>query len=313
MKLSCIALRATYSVEDIVELPDYTGSTFRGALAGGLKAIGCKKAARRTCHQQCGAPSECSYGLLFETPMPERALRRISGSTYAPHPWVIDPPEGGVFFAGDQIELDVTLFGSARRHIRDLAGALVHFGSSGVGKDRGKLILDELTDRHSGAPVLRDEEFIPRNIRSFALSLDALGSEQGVGAVKITFRTPVQLLNQGKLRRDLTAVDFIQACASRVQIIANVYGSGDDALRPRVWAERARDANLTIKHSNLTTVRLDRWSSRQQRKHELAGLTGSFVIRGDLDPFMGLLGAAAITHIGKGVAFGLGAFDVQPL
>ena len=65
--------------------------------------------------------------------------------------------------------------------------------------------------------------------------------------------------------------------------------------------------------SHLTWHDQERYSNRQQTKMLLGGLLGRLDLEGDLPPFVPLLRAAEILHVGKGATFGLGRIAVEGL
>lgn len=296
---------------DPVELPAFTGSSLRGALGGALKAVSCVRGASRVCEKQCVAPDRCAYGELMETPVPDDAPRRVRASRFAPHPWVMTPPRGGVLFPGDALEVTLTLFGDARRRIVDVIEALSHWQDMGLGKDRGGLELIALTDAKTGEAIWRGGELSLAAASLETITLEAAPEDDQTDQVELEFESPVQLIRSGDLVREVDLGELVYQCASRLELMASCHGErGPEGVDARAWSRIARDAAVELSRHDLAPIKIERWSSRQKRRHELRGLVGTLELRGELAPFLPLLRAGAVTHIGKGVSFGLGKFSL---
>jgi hypothetical protein len=70
-------------------LPQYLGSTLRGALGHALKDAACV-VEHRDC-RRCPLLDTCAYPYLFETPVPPE-IKELRGQTHAPLPFLIEPP-----------------------------------------------------------------------------------------------------------------------------------------------------------------------------------------------------------------------------
>jgi CRISPR/Cas system endoribonuclease Cas6 (RAMP superfamily) len=55
----------------------------------------------------------------------------------------------------------------------------------------------------------------------------------------------------------------------------------------------------------------ERYSSRQEQRINMGGFVGEITFEGDLRPFMPLIEAGEVLHVGKGTAFGLGRYEVE--
>ncbi len=72
-----------------------------------------------------------------------------------------------------------------------------------------------------------------------------------------------------------------------------------------------RSAEVRVVGSELRWRELERYSNRQERKTPLDGFVGSVTLAGELGPFVPLLRAAEVLHVGKGTTFGLGRVAVE--
>src|SRR6266404_2977301 len=80
-----------------VQLPEYTGSAWRGALGHALKKAVC--VTHLNACPPCLLYRSCPYPYIFETPPPPGA-DKMRNYTAAPHPFLLEPqeaPEDGIY------------------------------------------------------------------------------------------------------------------------------------------------------------------------------------------------------------------------
>jgi CRISPR/Cas system endoribonuclease Cas6 (RAMP superfamily) len=68
---------------------------------------------------------------------------------------------------------------------------------------------------------------------------------------------------------------------------------------------------VTIKHENIRWHNWQRYSGRQEQKINMGGFVGDITYEGNLNPFLPLIQAGEILHVGKGATFGLGRYEMQ--
>jgi hypothetical protein len=311
-------LEVTMGALGLVQLPDYVGSTLRGALGMALKTTLCANHDVRRCEDGCAWPRTCAYGLLMETEIPQDAPTRLKASKYAPHPYVMTPPEvGGALFPGDELTFRIRLFGPAMHHVISLIGGLAKMAQAGMGKGRGRLALSRVLDAPSGAVVYdgRGEPPALERLTPQRLGLWAKPGDETLEQAQVVLLTPLQLEKRqsGKTRmiEQLSAADVLYGCADRLALLTACHGvKGAPIPDARAIADRARELELVLDRDTTSRIALTRYSNRQQTKHALDGLVGSFVLVGPLGEFAGLLRAASVVHVGKKTAFGFGAVHV---
>jgi hypothetical protein len=311
-------LDVTMGALELVQLPDYVGSTLRGALGMALKTTLCTNHSVDSCEMKCTWPRTCPYGLLMETEVPLDAPARLRASKYAPHPYVMTPPSvGGALFPGDEITFRIKLFGPAMHHVVNLIGGLAKMAMAGMGKGRGKMALARVVDAPSSALIYAADGAAPVTELLTPLKLDMAprAADAGCEQVSVVLLTPLQLEKkvggESKMIEALTAADLMYGCADRLALLAACHGAPGVALPDaRAVANRARELELRVERDTTSRMVLARYSNRQERKHELDGLVGSLSLVGPLGEFLPLLRAASVTHLGKKTAFGFGAMHV---
>jgi hypothetical protein len=127
--LSLTVLQAEYRTERACELPEYLGSTLRGALGQELRAVSCIE--RDSPCAVCRRPDRCASGALFDGPVAdatgslaepsgEERQRPTTGGDAGgfdrPRPYILAPPPRlrGTYSPGETIRFGVTLVGRGR-------------------------------------------------------------------------------------------------------------------------------------------------------------------------------------------------------
>lgn len=295
---------------ELVELPDYVGSTLRGAFSAALKSSSCKGNETRACQDSCGWPGLCAYGALMETPVPDNAPGRLRSSRFAPHPVILTAPEvGGVLFPGDTFSFDVTLVGKGAARVKETIAALGRMASLGVGKGRGELTLHAVHDAVSERIIWREDR--PDELDLSALSPTNLtsaprASSPHVERLHLRLTTPLQLSRGGDMVEVLDAGELAHACADRFRLLDGMHGSGDFSLDAGAISRRVRALDIHVTRHDLRRLDIERYSSRQRRRHALSGLVGELVLEGELTELAHLLEVAEVVHVGKKTSFGFG-------
>jgi len=69
-------------------------------------------------------------------------------------------------------------------------------------------------------------------------------------------------------------------------------------------------SGVKVVERNLVWHDLERYSFRKKMRMKLGGFVGSIRFAGNIRPFMPLLGAGEILHVGRATAFGLGKYEI---
>lgn len=112
--LPMVRYRIAFEVTEPVHLPEYSGSTIRGAFGGALRRVACMT--RQKDCKACPLYRSCPYTDIFETPPPEEhTLQKFS---QIPNAYVIEPPNWGArtYENGETLEFQLYLHSSAHFH-----------------------------------------------------------------------------------------------------------------------------------------------------------------------------------------------------
>ena len=292
--------------EDAV-LPFYKGSTFRGLLGHALRRGVCALK-----HQECKTcilRSSCTYALVFETaaalPLPEGS--RISAP---PHPVVLEPPLTGktCFKKGDTMACTLLLFGKINKNLPYFVYAFDQMGKIGMGKKikgkRSSFTLESVSTENEILYEKNDKKIrFPENNEQINCYNNNNSIDRDEAELQIEFKTPLRVkMDSQKL--SLPFQFIIHTMIRRNTALLNCYGSGEPDIDYSAMARRAADVETV--QENLTWFDWKRYSSRQERKMFMGGITGSVKYRGNLKEFIPMVEMAEKVHLGKNTFFGLG-------
>ena len=299
----CMELEA----ETRLKLPSYKGSTFRGAFGNTFKRMVCVK--RDLDCASCLIRHQCVYQYVFETPAaPEENMRKY---TFAPHPFVIEPPQEAkeIYEPGERIEVGVVLIGQALNQLPYFIYAFDEMGRRGMGQGRGRTFLKRVLTRDSAGEercIYRaDEGQLDTDYAVYSgPSTECCVRDE----VQLRLRTPLRLKSEGRLSRGIDFSLLVRSLLRRSADLARFHCGHELRVDFRHWINRA--AGVSQARADLHWQDWERYSNRQQIRMKMGGLVGEVAYQGALEPFGPLLQLGADLHVGKGTGFGLGRYEV---
>lgn len=293
-------------------LPDYLGSTLRGAFGWALKRCSCMLK-RQQC-PTCVLNATCAYAVLFATELYEEKQQGRAVNA-RPHPLVFRPNNHGAVIgqAEESWDFSLLVIGRASEFLPHVVFSVKTMGEAGIGVGAkhglGRFSVDQVTadtttifDNASGRMGETTE------VRSLALG----PAKDGVRQLRVHLRTPLRLKQENKLQTELPFHVLIRTALRRMSALEIAYGQeglGEPALDYRGLVRRAED--IRLKESTLRWRELQRFSNRQRQKVSLSGLMGAALYEGELAEFVPLLDYASQVHVGKQTLFGLGRMDIE--
>ena len=297
--------------ETAVRLPDYAGSTWRGALGHALKRTVCVTGARHC--PDCLLYRSCVYPYVFETPPPERA-EKLRKYPAAPHPFVVEPwPDCREVAPGDGFGVDLVLIGRGQGQLAYFIEALRRAGQGGIGKGAARG-----AGRYALTSVEQETAAGWQSIYTAGGRLDSLSAQMPAipplptGPVRVELATPLRL----KVAEDLVTPerlrfrDFFSALLRRLSLLSYFHTDTplDTDFRALVQAAEA----VVLTDAELRWHDWTRYSARQDALMQMGGLVGAFTLPGAaLAPFWPCLWLGQWTHAGKGAVMGLGRYRLS--
>ncbi len=311
MKIKYQKYQFIIKAKDPLLLPYYKGSTLRGAFCGAFRRVVC--ALKKKDCGDCILKEKCIYAYIFET-SPQQGAHIMGMSKYdkIPHPFIIEPPDETtrIYKPDDEISFNLALIGKAADYLPYFIYTFDELGRIGLGKGRGeytlqRVLCDEGISYEGESKTIRNQSYKELYINDIAET-----QEHQTESVAIKFITPARI----KYNRDLVVEPefhiLIKNLLRRVRLMSYFHCSDETPpLDYKRYIQKAE--SVVIKNNSTRWLDWERYSSRQQTKMKMGGFVGEVEYTGHTKPFIGILKAGEILHIGKGTSFGLGKYEVK--
>lgn len=299
--------RLHFETADPVRFPDYAGSAWRGIFGRTLKRLVC--VTREPVCADCLLYRSCVYPYIFETP-PDPEVGKLRKYTAAPHPFVLAPgPEAsGVLSAGAVSTLDITLFGHGNRYLPYVVHALDQAGRQGIGKQRGRLVLQRIEQHHQESW----QAIYAESGRLAPLPPAAPAIPPCPERLTLVLETPLRLKVDGRLSTP-ERFSFGTLFSNLLRRISLLTAFHTDTPLETDFAGLTRAARaVEVTDAALRWQDWTRYSTRQDTLLQMGGLLGRIILSGaELEPFWPYLWLGQWTHAGKGTSMGLGRYRIE--
>jgi hypothetical protein len=296
--------RFNFSAVDLIRLPAFAGSAFRGMLGHGLKRTVCVTNLE-DCNA-CALRSQCAYTQLFET----RAATGQQGASLQPMVIALDSYQPN-YEPEDSFALELALIGRANRHFPYLISSWQRAGQRGLGKRNSQFSLTSVEKWHCA-----DHRWATLYPEPEEDQLHAMGAEVWQPDLRLNGQSiKIRLLTPYRSKRDgrLIAPDrfdphnFTSSLISRVERLRAQHDPESPPLPVADWI--AASKTLRMERPQLRWSDIQRHSSRQQTDMNLGGVVGSFLLQGEaLEQLLPVLELGQWLHAGKNTLFGLGQY-----
>ena len=305
LELPLINVEIIFEAGDPSKLPRHLFSPLRGVLGANLKRISCVARRYSQC-VECPLNRHCAYGYIFETPRPQDA-DRLRLYPYLPHPFTITPPYPTPG-QGD-LTIGLTLVGRAIQYFPHFVLSLEAAGKKGLGLYRVPLELKKINDMshntHLYDPDLKTLT-PPCLVSSFA--------PETCHYIRSSILTPLSLKYQDRVvdPDNFSFHILIRNLLRRISALSYFHVGKELDIDFKGFIAQAQEVTTTEKE--LRFVKIRRYSARTKREMPLQGLMGTVSFQGNITPFVPLLKAGSLVHVGKNTSFGLGhfTFTLQP-
>jgi CRISPR-associated endoribonuclease Cas6 len=290
-------------------LPPYKGSTLRGGFGAAFRRIVCVIRDKEC--SDCLLKGKCVYSYIFETPPPAdtTVMRKYEA---APHPFVIEPPfeRKRVYRPGEDLLFGLVLIGRAIDYLPYFIYTFDELGKTGIGKGRGEFELSSVASE--GKTVYDATRKTLSRVNALELPLDGkVGHGRKKTRLTLSFLTPTRISYSGSLTLDIEFHMIIRNLLRRISLLSYFHGSSS-SLPPfdfKGTIEKAKAVDTVDK--SLRWYDWERYSSRQEQRINMGGFVGEITFEGNFAPFVPLVKAGEVLHVGKGTAFGLGRYEVR--
>ena len=307
LKLPLAQYRVHALALDTIQLPAYSGSAWRGLFGHALRSAVCVTG-KPEC-DGCLLYRNCVYSYVFETPPPvdTQVMRKY---TAAPHPFVItpDPVQKETVEAGESLQVDLTVFGTANQHLPYLLYAFEKAGERGLGSAQGRFEVTALSQRLETWQRIYQPGEALQALPPVMPEIPPCPS----GKVVVDFKTPLRIRLQGREVKasELDFYGVFSILMRRVSMLQQFHTEQPLELDFKALSDQAR--TVPVLNRSLFWQDWTRYSSRQKTPVKMGGLMGTLTLSGDsLKDFWPILYLGQFTHAGKGTAMGLGSFSLR--
>ena len=227
--------------------------------------------------------------------------------------WTIDDPlePDPVYAPGQELSFNLVLVGRANDYLPYFVYAFEELGKMGIGKGRGRYRLTAISDLDGSVYDCRTRTLRPGETVALPVLADnGETGKDGEREVSITFLTPARIVYGRRLVSDLEFKVLVTSLLRRLLLLGHFHcnqnGGGWDHKAMIGRAEKVEKVQ-----DSLSWRDWERYSGRQKTRMKMGGLVGTVTYRGEIEPFLSLLRAGEVLHVGKGTAFGLGKYRLH--
>lgn len=296
-----------FRIETPIRLPEYAGSTLRGAFGNALRRTACMT--RQKDCKPCPLYRSCPYPAVFAPPPPlEHPLQKFSE---IPAAFIVEPPPWGerIYQPGQTLNFTFVAIGHALAQLPLIVHAWQRAFSHGIGKGDGTASLERVTLADAQSP--NDHLVFEASTGRVQPHLQSLpprpDTRHHTDILNLEFVSPLRLQRNGQPipAEQLESRDLLVALARRISLVSEFHTGRPAALN---FTALASQAQAIESRKSLTWRDWKRYSSRQHQEMTLGGAMGTWTLTGDLAPFQNLIHLGQWLHVGKNASFGLGHY-----
>ncbi|MEM4710156.1 MAG: CRISPR system precrRNA processing endoribonuclease RAMP protein Cas6 [Candidatus Diapherotrites archaeon] len=289
--MEIIQAEFTLTAKSKVILPEWKGSTIRGALGENLKKLYCVYTERITCYK-CKNIDICPYGYLYET-QPKKSSEKFSAYKQVTKPITIEPPldKKTLFKKGEKIVFKINFFGKGKKYIAEVENSLKELKFIGRFRNRG---FGEISYDGKKINIINLEK-----------------PQDNFERVKINFITPTQLIFENSLVSDIRFSHIIKNISRKYSAILCFHEETKEKIDWKEIFEEVEKAEIIS--TNLEKCIIETYSTRLDKIRKNAGIIGT--IEFDLKKIKNkkivnyLLNFGKYAHVGKFATFGFGMYE----
>jgi hypothetical protein len=294
------------------QLPSFKGSVLRGAFGNALRRTVCVMGPKQPC-SDCFLNRQCVNTKIFETFIFEEPPRFLRGLNTAPKPFLLFcPDERRKYEAGEILSFEMTLIGKAIEQHPFIIFAVQKMAERGLGSRRHKFHLQEVFYRTSagGWQQLYDGNSQKLTAAAEPSLTRPHNHPQPPEKLTLRFVSPTRLKFERELSLEFDFRQLLFRLLRRPLELAHFYAP-QEKINWEFNILLVLGNTIEITEKNLQWKDLNRYSARQKAEMYFGGFVGDITLQGILAPFMDILRAGEILHVGKATTFGLGKVEVE--
>lgn len=272
--MNIVKLETTLKAENNIWLPDFLGSTLRGALISRLS--------KKYCTSRNLECRQCENHICINKQLFNNWEETQSNNTSA-NPIIINAKT--LQNPSNQIELEIILLGSAIIYT--------------------EIIVDTLKE---GIFIKNKELFTATNVETSIIDTELIKNKYSSGKIK------VELLSETSIPSSMMSLDFkqlIRAVLIRYKAVGETLGLNMNYSYKELT--EAANSKIKLENRNIKTTELIRKSSRTDKKNTVPCIVGELVYSGDFSDYYKYLNIIEYLNIGKWCTMGLGKISIKEI
>ena len=303
MSFQLAKLEITYKAVDDIDLPSFSGSTFRGVFGHSLKKLSCISLDDNCIN--CPLSPECIYTNIFESRHTKINYKSFMGSNSPPTPFIIRPTASmkSNIYKNNDFKLELIVFGEFTNWVHYFLKALQIMGNNGAGKGNGKFKLIEVVNKYTNQIIYDGDHYLFHDFtKKISFSMNP------INYLNVNILSPIRIIKKNKMVNLFTPQIFFNEFSRRIKTINHYYGSSDLTFN---YSDLLKETELITMKNRTKIKKISRYSNRQHKHVPITGIVGDLEFN-NLGPVTyNLLKAVEDIHIGKGTSYGLGQIEVK--
>ena len=206
------------------------------------------------------------------------------------------------FYDGEELKFNLILFGNAIVYFSQFLQAFQLLGMNGIGKNHSKYVIRSIRNSLN-EDLLVDGQIYMKNFKLLTIwDYIEYRKPKVSDKVRLIFHTPLTLKYRGELQSCFD-MEAILSAIERRNYILNCF-TGVDCGRLELMDFPAKV------YEEVKNRSVQRFSSTQDKKINLKGITGFVDVEGVDELVKLLLIAGELIHIGKNSSFGFGKYTI---
>ncbi len=303
-------LRLCFTAREPIHFPEgKSANILRGAFGTIFRRIACLP----HCSEAAACPhrTTCPYARLFE---PSANGQGPSGLADWPRPFVFRAIhlDGRSFAPGQCFHFDLNLFDLSSPAIAYFVLTFAQLARDGLGPARRKVDLitvSKLNEQGDPCTLIYENGLIKPQNDPLPLTLNLTPVCEHISHLRVKFITPTELKSGQRIAVRPEFAVLATRARDRVSNLRELYGAGPLDIDFRAFGERAALVKMT--RCDITSVDIERRSTRTGQTHSIGGFIGEADYEGDLAEFLPLLKAIRWTGVGRQTVWGKGEIAVR--
>lgn len=302
MSIPFIRLRFFMEME-IPIYPYFLEALFRGAFGYNLKKLVCINK-NEEC-EECFLRKSCIFAIMFYPKELDKNIKFRNIKTA--------PANYNFFFyrrgKNKTMIMELILFRDCFNFLNHIIYAFLKMQDRGIGKNKIKYKIINIADTYDNKIIYdaQNNSLTEPKIQKFVFPIYNDESSENK-KIKIEIMSPLRISTKKEFLNEISFKDLIKSSLIRISLLNQIFGENEIEINAKEILEQAKSI-ATVK-SELQWKNQRRFSSTQNQKISMGGITGFIEYEGIVEKFKSILEGAELFGIGKNTSFGCGRIQI---